>query len=469
MVLVFLVACISPTQFGAVADDDRSDTVAFQRAVDEAITKTTNVCVGPGVWHLTRTKGQLGSLMITAGPLEIRGQGRRTVLRMTGDGNQGHWGMIQLRGAQRVVLCDLTIDGLAAYNTEEQTHLVEIGPDSKDIVLFNVTLGPMRKPSEPVGAGIGGDCIRLLGNPGHEVERVVISHSTFVDCDRSAIGLQRSLRKIVIASIKVRGTGDTPIDFEPTGAGAIEDVVMIGLDIERAPKGQGAWSVTIGGIGVDLARRVVLTKSRLGAGGVGMINVADVEITDNVMTHHAGVEGVISIMRRGSRIRVANNTIVRPASTPAGPLVRATHNNGYSPDRLLVEHNTLRQETSAPIIYSASARSMIVRDNSMEYSGSDPRMGIVVAEARTVDVDELRILDNKIRGGHSILIAGARNHHFGEVEVQRNTTDQNLNPIKCDGTAAAFRAVTIDSDLKPKNGCEKMRLTRARARPTPNP
>lgn len=440
-----MAACLDPVAFGAIANDDHSDTAAFQRAIDEASHTGSEVCVRDGVWLLDRTKKQLGSLMITRGPLTIRGRGPRTILRMAGDGGKGHWAMIEMRGARGIVLRDLAIDGLGAYNTEEQTHLVEIGPATQDVVIANTTFGPMRKPGERVGGGIGGDCIRLLGNPGSEVERVVIAHSRFIDCDRSAIGVQRSQRDITISDIEIRGTGDTPIDFEPTGRGTIEDFTMVGMTIERSPQGQGAWSITVGGIGEDLARYVTIADSTLGAGGVGMINVADIAIAQNVITHRAGIEGTISVMRRGSGIQVVRNRIARPADAPPGPLVRATFNNGLAPRGVLVEGNDLHQATPAPVVYSASAGGLVVRDNYVDYSGLDPDAGIVVAEARAADVDSIRICDNRIYGrAGKLLVAAARTHGFDSVELRNNELVGTGGVAICDGRPELFRSFEID-------------------------
>jgi hypothetical protein len=57
----------------------------------------------------------------------------------------------------------------------------------------------MRRPDQPIGAGAGGDCIRLLGEKEQMVEDVTISDSDFIGCDRSGITVQRGVRRLTVA------------------------------------------------------------------------------------------------------------------------------------------------------------------------------------------------------------------------------------------------------------------------------
>jgi len=130
--VVVAAACVDPAAFGAVPNDGMSDTQAIQQAIDRAETGAGEVCLGPGEWDLDRSKG-IPSLVIERGPLVIRGAGTTTVLRMKGSGHHGAWRAIQVRGpAHDVTIRDLTIDGLGAYDTEEQTHLLEIAMGARD-------------------------------------------------------------------------------------------------------------------------------------------------------------------------------------------------------------------------------------------------------------------------------------------------------------------------------------------------
>jgi hypothetical protein len=445
MLLVFLAAatCVDPVAFGAVANDGKPDHVAIQEAVEVAQRRRVAVCLGEGVWNLERTS-RLGSITITGGPLEIRGAGPKTVLRMTGDGGRGDWRALQLDKARDVVLRDFAVDGLDATNTEEQTHLIEIGPGSRRVRLSNLTLGPMRRPDQNVGDGIGGDCIRLLGNPGAEVTDVVIERSHLTDCDRSGITLQRALRRVKVTDVTIRGVGDTPVDFEPTGAGKIEDVTFSRLTIQRPPDAQGAWAMTIGGVGADLARRITVQDSTLD-GGIGMLNVADVTIQRNEIVHSApGDRPTINVMWRGANVRILRNRISRTRQAGAGPVIRATHNNAHAPRGLVIEHNTLRQETQAATIAAISLDGLTVRGNRIEYDGTDPAP-VVIADPVLQPVGDVVITGNRVVGRTAELIAiGARGERgAGRVVVRDNRVDGAPLPVRCNG-APRIRTVVVD-------------------------
>ncbi|HRC58449.1 MAG TPA: hypothetical protein PKU97_21150 [Kofleriaceae bacterium] len=280
--------CVSPLSHGAVPDDGKGDEVALQRTIAAAVAQRAAVCLPAGVFELGRTAG-LASLVIDRGPVTLRGAGQTTILRMTGDGRRGDWRGLELRaGAHDVVLEDLTIDSLGTFNTEEQTHLVQVSPGARKITFRRLQLGPMRRADQAVGHGSGGDCLRLLGEAAQPVEDVVIAGSSFVDCDRSGVSLQRGLRRITISRCRFRGTGDSPVDFEPTAPGPIEDVSLVELDIVRPAKAQGAWAVTIGGHGDDVATRITMTGCTLRGGGVGMLNVGEVSIEGNDIEHGEG-------------------------------------------------------------------------------------------------------------------------------------------------------------------------------------
>ena len=456
--LLALLACIDPATYGAVPDDHKDDAPAFQRAVDEAIESHADVCIGPGVWNLARRPGHVGAIDVTGGPIALRGAGARTVLRLTGPGQHRDWRILYVKNAHDVVIRDLTLDALDASDTEEQTHLIELAPGTHDVVIGNVTFGPMRRPDQRVGQGVGGDCIRMLGEPGHEVADVVIADSTFVDCDRSGVGFQRALRDIALVRDTIRNTGDTAIDFEPTGRGAIEDVAMVDLTIAHPPLAQCAWAITLGGIGADLASRLLIERATIEGGGIGMLNVADVEIADSLITSHprAGAKPTISMIRRASRVALRRNTITRDASSDPGFVIRAAHNNGLAPSGLTIEGNTLRQATAHPVIGALSASAVAVRDNVIDYTAGDASVVVVQASAVIADITGVTIERNEVRGQVAGLVTASRrgNHTVGGVALHGNRgageavrcNGADLHP---DGAAVGSGAVTCGAPLPP--------------------
>ncbi len=440
--LLALAACVDPVAFGAKPDDGVSDTEAIQQAINRAITTGADVCLGAGVWTLGRS-AHTGSLVLERGPVVIRGNGPTTVLRMSGDGHKHDWFAIQLKGARGVTIRDLTIDGLEAVDTDKQTHLIQVGPGSESTTIRSVTLGPMRRPDEPVGAGIGGDCIRLLGNPGHEVKSVVISQVTFTACDRSGITFQRALHSVLVTDSTFSGIGDTPIDFEPTGKGPIENVVLSNLEIDRTSDAQGAWAITIGN-----AHDLVLSGSHIRGGGVGMLDVDGVLMTDNDI--EAGLKNVplVQLKRRADHITISNNVLTRlPGDAPA-PVIRALHNNGFAPGAIAVTDNKLVQQSAAQVIQGTSVRQLVVRGNTVDYAGGATASAIVGVDAIDGDMDEVRVEQNTVRGNAAaVLSAASRGHAIRHIDIGANDAP-GVSPLRCNGPADVFGVVDSDKPAR---------------------
>lgn len=461
MLLALLASCVSPADYGAVPDDRGDDAPAFQRAIDHAIAEHAEVCVPPGVWHLARKIGHVGSLQVVGdgaglGPVVIRGAGPRTVLRMSGPGQRRAWSVIYLKNAHDVVIRDLTIDGLDASDTKEQTHLIDLGPGTHDVAIAHVTFGPMRRPDQKIGDGIGGDCLHLLGEVGHEVSDVVVADSEFVDCDRSGVGIQRALRDITLVRDTIRGTGDTSIDFEPTGRGAIEDVALVDLTIHHPPEAQCAWAVTLTGIGEDLARRLLVERSTLDGGGIGMLNVADVEISDSQISSHprAGPRPTISVIRRGTGIRVVRNSIARAATSDPGFVVRAEHNNSEVPHDITIADNTLTQATGHPVIGAISVSGVVVRHNVIDLATGAPGVAVIQASAVIADMSGVSVEDNDVRGAAGTLVAASvRGEHKLSAMALRGNRTGATPALRCDGPIGAFGPVSSDQPVAETSGC----------------
>lgn len=464
MLAPLVTGCVDPAAFGAVPNDLDDDAPAFQRAIDRAIELHQDVCVGPGVWSLERPAGRPGSLTITGGPIAIRGAGDATVLRMAGAGHQRAWRAIYVREARGVAIRDLAIDGRSATDTEEQTHLIELGPDTRDAVIRNVVLGPMREPGQRVGEGIGGDCIRLLGEPGHEVADVVIADSRLLDCDRSGIAVQRAVRDLTVVRTTISGAGDTAIDFEPTGRGAIDDVAIVDVTVRRPDGAQSASAITLAGTDDDGAHRLLVQGSTL-EGGISLLNVDDAIVADSAITAaRANAAPTITVLRRASGIRLVNNTIARLASSGPGFALRIAHNNGSQPRGIVVEGNTIVQGTAHAIVGAVSAGGLELRRNAIEYTADDLGPAVVQVNADVADVTGIVVEDNGVRGTPSALVTASLRdgRKLAGVSVRGNRAP-NIAALRCNAVAAAFAPVELDGPLPPNTGCAGVAL---RIRPT---
>lgn len=436
--LLAAFACISPVAFGAVAGDGLGDEQAIAAAIASARGLGAAVCFPAGVFELGRT-AQIASLVIEGGPpVTLRGAGPATILRMTGDGRQGDWRGLELRGGARgIVIEDLRIDSLGTTNTEEQTHLVQLSPGVSRVSLRRVQLGPMRRPGQAIGEGAGGDCLRMVGEADAMIEDVVISHAAFLDCDRSGVSLQRGLRRIVIASSTFRGTGDSPIDFEPTAPGPIEDVAMIDLRISRDEKAQGSWAIAIGGYSEDVATRITVAGCTLEGGGIGMLNVGVVVIAGNDIRHGSGAAPTLSVRRRAASVLIEDNLVIRPSGAPAAALFEAQHNNGLAPTEIRLVGNRLRQETSAPVVASHSVARLEITGNRIQYAGADLGQFVIDTHATAADAGRLGLIGNSIRGAaRAALRLDARNRKVDGVEVRGNDGDALGESVACEAQSA---------------------------------
>jgi hypothetical protein len=435
MFYAVVAACIDPIAFGAVANDGKSDTEAIQRAIDKAEDTHGSVCLGPGVWNLDRSR-RIPSLLIERGPVELHGVGPTTVLRMSGPGGHGDWRALQVRGpATGVMIRDVTIDGLAAHDTEEQTHLLEIALGAHDTIVRGVTLGPMRRPDQRVGEGIGGDCIRLIGDQGKDVSGVQIVDSTLVDCDRSGIAVQRHVQNVVISDDAITGTGDTPIDFEPTGAeagGAIRGIAITRVTIDRTTDAQGEFGITL--TGADLA----VSDIAMHNGGINIGNGARVAITNSVID---GLGARISIFRRADVITITGNRIVGSPSARNEPMIRASHNHGFIPKGIVIAHNVITQARPAPTIQLLSATDAKITDNELHYTAADPTWSFVEVLAVAGDISNVEVANNRLYGDGTALRLGPGRHALQDISFVKNQLHGSHRAIRCEGNQGFSKPV----------------------------
>jgi Periplasmic copper-binding protein (NosD) len=434
MIVAFVIAaCIDPVSFGAIPNDGKSDTDAIQRAIDKAEETHGAVCLGPGVWNLTRSR-KIPSLLIDRGPIEMYGVGPTTILRMSGPGGHGDWRAVQVRGpATGVVVRDLTIDGLDARDTEEQTHLLEIAFGAKSTQIRNVTLGPMRRPDQKVGDGIGGDCIRLIGEQNQDVAGVEIIGSTLVDCDRSGVAIQRHVRDVVISQDAITGAGDTPIDFEPTGSdpgGAIHRITISQTTLDRTTDAQGDFAITL--TGSDLT----VTDVAMHNGGINLGNVSRVAITNSVID---GRGARLSIYRRAELVTITGNRITPASNAATLPVIRASHNHGFIPHGIVISHNVIFQPRPAPTIELLSAHHATIEDNEIHYTASDPTWAFIDVEAVADDIDQIKIVNNQLHGDGLGLRLGPGRHAFHDIVFAKNVLRGSHRAVRCEGQPQAFR------------------------------
>lgn len=445
--ILALASCISPVDYGAVPDDSISDRVAIQTALDSLPATGGVVCLGPGRWTVERAPvgsyNRLAALSTHGRHLVLRGAGPATVLELVGDQRAGTVSVISVDpSAEDVLISDLTIDTSAAYNTDEQTHAVQIGSSA----CAGETCAPIRDVTiervrflHPRGqdGSRKGDCVRLLGNtPATSVVGVRILGSTFAGCARSGVSIQRNVHRVAVQASSFRGSGDQDIDSEPTGgAGDINaDVQIIGnLFSDPQRVSQGDHAVTVGGIGAPMDR-VIVASNIFDGRGLGMYRTANVAVTSNVfraqMTSAAGVIHSANVLEHAV---IAMNIVSR--SGYPGPLIRATPQSGGAPADLVIASNTLTNHTAGPGIHLESASGASVRGNTIAWTVPAPLQAGVYLRATTADIDSAAISDNQIRApdlGWAIFLS-ASPYAIGQSIVNGNSANGARVGIFCSG------------------------------------
>src|SRR5262249_19199791 len=243
--------CYDPVSYHARADDGILDREQIQAAIDDATAVGGGtVCLGSGHWTLNRAPAgsydRFAALSTHGAHLTIAGTGPGTVLELVGDQGASTTSVVSLDpGASGITIERLTIDTSAATNTDEQTHAVSIGSavctplnGTCSMPVSDVTVRDVRFVHPPAAPGFRkGDCVRLAGNTtATPVKRATIIGSSFIDCARSGIAVQRNVISLaVIGNHFAERIGDTPFDGEASGGGFDDGLRLADNSFADAP------------------------------------------------------------------------------------------------------------------------------------------------------------------------------------------------------------------------------------------
>jgi hypothetical protein len=280
--------CVALDGFGAVASDGLDDQAAIQAALDSS---PGCLQLSAGRYDVARLQGIGTDYRVTLRidrPVVLRGAGQDlTTLAMMGSGIKdgttvpADWVLIGIiNGAENVTIEDMTIDGANRWDTNEQTHLVEVSGRSKTTVLQRLT---MNLPVIPGVGGSGGDCIRLTGRFDARVYNVTVRDVLATECDRSWMSIQKGVHNVFIYDSTTLRVGDQAIDFEPTGHDqfcandsepVITNVRMHHLQLFRGELGRGANTVALAGAAACApASGIWFTDNTVGQGGFWLHNL----------------------------------------------------------------------------------------------------------------------------------------------------------------------------------------------------
>jgi hypothetical protein len=423
---------VNVTAHGATpAKDDINERAAITTAIAEACAKPIGereVYFPAGDYTVARPfePGVKASLIVSGcAGLVLRGDGMGTTtiaqigtgMLPTNPNEPGTWKLLHLLGDDPVVR-DLAFEGgLRTVDTEEQTHLVEVG-DSTDAVLENLILKIPQRPFPPgavqcsgapdgvmcerpshgdhtpilchaytdeagthvglkgawcsvsgdtwtlLGWWGGGDCVRGFGEPGM-ARNVTLRNVLAIDCDRSGLGGQRNIDGLLVENSTF--CGEAPWDFEATGGGGLKNVRARGVSLCG---GRSNFAATNGGSGANGLTSVdfdcqggVLTGGGVSALDADVVTYSNCTIDSGLLAEAA----TIDIRKRGNRVTFRKSTIVRPIGAPVGPVVSITHHSGVAPTLVVFEDVTLVQGTVAPFINANSVSMLQLQRVTMKY------------------------------------------------------------------------------------------------------
>ncbi|HKE19413.1 MAG TPA: hypothetical protein VKB80_31265 [Kofleriaceae bacterium] len=367
----------SPASFGALPDDGADDRAGLQAAVQAACDAGGGIVrLQAGLYELSANPqpgaSKLESLAIRCSNVRLTGEGISTVLQATGDGGAGDWNLVQIRTSptdpqpvRNIEIDNLLLSGSGAWNTDEQTHLLEIGVGPVESVSLHHLwfYHPVRQKQDLSGNERGGDCIRIMGGPDKAVRFTQITDSQFLDCDRSSIGFQREVYDTIIDSNVFLTVGDQHIDQEPTGEGALGRMVVSNNLFMGGT--QGAHSVTLTGNSIaEPSSEIIFSHNVLFGRGLALLNVQRAVVSDNVIVARIATgEGVIQARKANVDVILRGNHIERAAGSEPGPVVSVVpHNTGF-PSRWKIEGNQLVSAVDGYGLNLESISNVSISDN----------------------------------------------------------------------------------------------------------
>jgi len=439
--------CFDPAAapYLAVPNDGQDDTPKIQAAIDDAAAANGGtVCLSAGHWTIGRGRAPHNThagLSTHGAPTTLTGNGPGTVLDLVGDQGRSDISVIALDpGASDVRIERLTIDTSAARNTDVQTHAIGIGTaacpaggDDCGLAVTDVTVRDVtfRHPVQTDGT-LKGDCIRILGQrPTMPVKRVTIVGSSFLDCDRSGIAVQRNVISLAVLDNHFgEKIGDTAFDAEATG-GDDDGLRLIGNSF--------ADSTVNASASLTSYHHAVVSGNTFNGRGLSIYRSSDVIVADNTfdVTEASGI-GVIDAENVADNVRIDNNIIRRHGT--AGAAVYVIPHSGGVPGPVSVTNNTMVLATNADAVYADGVRGISVRDNDITFVNPAPDASGVHLQAINGPINQVMITGNTITGplsatgGNTYFAAvrlDARPQPFGDITVAMNSARAAVRSFTC--------------------------------------
>ena len=447
--------CFDPASYPVPPTGRQDDSPRIQAAIDDAVAAGGGtVCIGSGHWAVSRAPvgsyDRSAALSTHGAHVTITGTGPGTVIDLSGDQQQAAVSVFSLDpGASDITIERMTIDTSGATNTDpqEQTHAIAIGSGfctdangTCSMPVADVTVRDVTFVHPHVGTERMGDCIRLLGNtPATSVQRVTIVGSSFIDCGRSGIGVQRNVNSLAVLGNHFGvNINDTPFDAEATGGGSDDGLRLAGNSFADS-------TVNFSAALTNYAHAII-TGNTFAGRGLFLYRSQDILVDDNTfdVTEATGV-GVVDAENVADGVKIDGNVIRRHGA--AGPAIKVTPHSGGIPNQVSISDNTIVTDSNADAIYTESVRNLGVRDNDITFTGPAPAGSGIHLDAISGPIDQAMITGNTIAGpltptgGNTYFAAVrlvARPETISGVTVALNSARGALRSLDCEQTGGSF-------------------------------
>jgi hypothetical protein len=373
--VVFLLAarpaeaayCGSVAMYGATANDDTPDQVAFQTAIDScAEAGGGEVTVPAGTYLMSRHGGWAYYTVSMANGVHLKGASRRgSVLKMAPN-TPAAIRMFYTRAAIDAAITDMTLDGAKADHSLASEHRHGVMAD-----------GSTRLRLERLNVkNFTGDGLYLF----HGAVDTTIRDVDVRDNLRNGITLGGQVTGVRISDSVFAGSAVQQIDSEPSSPYVVSDVSIRGCRISG-----GDFAIVVAGTGSASPGHGWQIVGNTIDGPVYVVWASRVAIVGNIIRNHTLKPGV-DIYRTTSEIVVADNTIEQLDASAGSYGVRAISTGvGNQPDHVVINGNAIRMSNpnSFGVDIRGVLRATVVNNTLLGAGASTSTYGAIRARATT--------------------------------------------------------------------------------------
>lgn len=414
--LALILSACSSGQIGIVdqdaclPDDSVDDTACLQEKLNALCSKGGTLHLATGIWNISRPKPVEGSrdnasLWMDCSNVKIEGEGKATVLMMTGDGYASDWTALRIAASplgvpvSGVEASNFTIASDQAINLNEQTHLLMLGStvNKGRGTITDVQLNYLHL-RHPVISTVSGDCLRLVGEPDYYISWVDANHIVFEECDRSGVAVQRAVRHFTLDTPEFLKIGKAAIDLEPSSTGPIEDLTFNNIHGTES-------TVTIAGQSDAWTNRVSISDSTL-HGRLGIAYSRNVSLNNVHISEQAkGGEGSLNI-RGVQGLTIHGGSVRRLLGSAPGPAIKMSGASGNFTGDIVISGMLITNEIPGHVIDAESIEATRIVNSTI--TGADALSSGINVRATGRDIDGLIFQDNMIRGplAYGVRLAG---------------------------------------------------------------